>query len=107
MDGIKGFFTKIWQAVMGFISGPGGRVIKQAIAAAIAEVGPAVFAVLLEVAEAKAKELEPISRMTGDEKFDQVKAIVEQAALRAGVEASKRLVNSIVEQAAMAAKGAE
>lgn len=101
---IKEFFSTAWQTVKGFISGPGGRVLRKAIAAAIAEVGPALFAVLLDVAEQRARELEP-SSISGDMKYMTVKRAVESAAFRAGITISKRLVNNIVENAALAAKG--
>lgn len=101
---IKSFFSAIGQKITAFFSGPGGKVIKDALAAAISEIGQVVFSILLDLAAKKARELEP-SGLHGDDKFDIVRDAVEQAALTASVNISKRLVNHIVETAAMAAKG--
>ncbi len=104
MNSIKEFFKLIGSKITAFSAGPGGRIVKDALTVAISEIGQAAFAVLLDLAAKKAKELEP-SHISGDVKFDVVRDAVERAALEAGVKASKRLVNHIVETAALAAKG--
>lgn len=105
MDKIKAFFRKIAESVLQFFAGPGGRVIRGAVADLIAQLGPAVVSVLLDVAEAKAKELEPLSRIDGDAKFDQVKAAVIQAGLRAGKDVAGRSADTIVQLAAQSVRG--
>jgi hypothetical protein len=104
MNTIKEFFSAIGQKIAAFFAGPGGRIVKDALAVAIAEIGQAAFAVLLDLAAKRAKELEP-SHISGDSKFDLVRDAVQKAAIDAGVNASRRLVNHIVETAALAAKG--
>jgi hypothetical protein len=94
----KGLFSKLADAVASFWQGPGGRIAREAVANAIKQVGPVMFSVLLEAAKAKVKALEPLP-IDGDLKAAQVKSVLRDLAVNAGIELSERLVNQILETA--------
>lgn len=105
---MMGWFGNFWDSFTGrlkaFFAGPGGRIIRDAVAAAIEQLGPLAFAVLLDAAKTQVLALEQDSGLSGAAKKDAATAYLLGYANKAGVSVGASLANYIVESAVQSIK---
>lgn len=105
MNFLKTLFSRIADAVRSFFQGPGGRIVRDAVAGAIETVGSAALAVLLEQATTKVAALEKYSNLSGDLKAAQVKSYLFKVAAESGIALTTSTANFILESAVQAVRG--
>lgn len=104
MNAITSFFSRIAAAVAAFFQGPGGRIVRDAVAGAVSTVGAAVLAVLMEQAKLKVASLDKYSNLDGELKAAQVKSYLYKIAAESGVTLTQSLANFILESAVQAVR---
>lgn len=95
----------IVQFLVTFLQGPGGVVVREAVKGAIASIGTAAFAVLMEEAKRYVGALEHVG-VNDELKQAQVKSHLRDVAMREGINLSQSMLNFIVEAALQAVKAA-
>lgn len=104
MNTLKSFLASIANAVRSFFQGPGGKIVRDAVAGAIETVGAAALAVLLEQAKVKVSSLDKYSNLDGDLKAAQVKSYLFKVAAESGVTLTTSMANFILESAVQAVR---
>lgn len=97
------FFQLLWQYVLTFFNGPGGRAVRLAIAGALQTVGAAAFTVLMDKAKERVRALEHTS-LNNELRQADVRSKLRDLAAREGIKLSESLLNFILESAVQAVK---
>lgn len=82
-----------------FFSGPGGAIVKSALANAVETAGAVALSMLMEQAAAKVGSLDKVQSIPGTMKASQAQDFLAAYAKRAGIQASQSLINFAVEAA--------
>lgn len=92
------FFAKVGAALSAFLHGPGGKILADAAASIVNEVGTVAASVLLEEAKKRVGALENVPG-PGEQKFANAQDYLTQYAARVGIEASKSLIDFTISAA--------
>jgi len=98
MNAITRFFKKLAAAFSGFMAGPGGKIVQDALAGILQEVGSVAAGILLEEAKTRVGLIDHVDGAPGD-KAAHVQDYMKAYAARVGIEASQSLINYTVETA--------
>ena len=97
------FWASVKAKLWAFWNGPGGRIVQDATAEAVATVGRVGLSMLMEAGKAKAAEVERLS-LPGSQKQGQVKDYLEAYGKNLGLQVSTSLLLWVVETAVQAMK---